>query len=165
MARGVSTKLLTTLPAKYTADWLERIDRRTKLWRALLPRIHRLEEESGGADNLTHAKRSMCRRAAFLELLCETQELRFTAGEPCDVGAYTQAFNSMQGAYRALNCLERREKPAMGLHEFMAAKTALNGAAADAAEAEHGDRPSTHAEGASRAIDADNAACAAEGGE
>ncbi|MGH8133955.1 MAG: hypothetical protein ACRETP_12125 [Steroidobacteraceae bacterium] len=119
MARGVSTKLLTQLPADYSADWLERIDKRTKLWRAILPRIQRLEEDAGGAENLTHAKRSLCRRAAFLELLCETQELRFTAGEPADVGAYTQAFNSMQGAYKTLGCLERRTRAVRTLREVM----------------------------------------------
>jgi hypothetical protein len=95
------------LPEKYSADWLERIDKRTRLWRAILPRIQRLEEEAGAAENLTHAKRSLCRRAAFLELLCETQELRFSAGEPLDVGAYTQAFNSLTGAYKTIGCLER----------------------------------------------------------
>jgi hypothetical protein len=119
MARGVSTKLLTQLPAQYSADWLERIDKRTKIWRALLPRIRRLEEDAGGAEHLSHAKRSICRRAAFLELLCETQELRFTAGEPCDVGAYTQAFNSMQGAYKTLGCLERRARTVRTLRDVM----------------------------------------------
>jgi hypothetical protein len=120
MARGVSTKLLTQLPPTYSADWLNRIDKRTRLWRAILPRIRRLEEDAGGADNLTHAQRSLCRRAAFLELLCETQELRFAAGEPADVGAYTQAFNSMQGAYKTLGCPTRHAKPAGRLHDLMA---------------------------------------------
>ncbi len=118
MARGVSTKLLTTLPADYSARWLERLDKRTKIWRAILPRIQRLEEDAGGANALSHAKRSLCRRAAFLELLCETQELRFTAGEPADVGAYTQAFNSMVGAYRMLG-IERRPRPTRTLREVM----------------------------------------------
>jgi hypothetical protein len=119
MARGVSTKLLTQLPAGYSADWLERIDKRTKIWRAILPRIQRLEEDAGGSDTLTHAKRSLCRRAAFLELLCETQELRFTAGESADVGAYTQAFNSMQGAYKTLGCLERKARNVRSLRQVM----------------------------------------------
>ena len=67
MARGVSTKLLTKLPQEYSPDWLERLDKRTKIWRAILPRIQRLEEDAGGTDNLDHAKRSLCRRAAFLD--------------------------------------------------------------------------------------------------
>jgi hypothetical protein len=119
MARGVSTKLTATLPEQYSADWLDRIDKRTKIWRALLPRMRQLEEDAGGADNLTHAKRSLCRRAAFLELLCETQEMRFTSGAPADVGAYTQAFNSMQGAYKTLGCLERRQRNVRTLRDVM----------------------------------------------
>lgn len=122
MARGVSTKLTAQLPAAYSPDWLERIDKRTKIWRAILPRIQRLEEDAGGTDTLTHAKRSLCRRAAFLELLCEAQELRFTSGEPADVGAYTQAFNSMQGAYKTLGCLERKARNAVRLHEHLNGK-------------------------------------------
>lgn len=129
MARGVSTKLLAELPDDYSADWLERIDKRTKLWRAILPRIQRLEDDAGGAENLTHAKRSICRRAAFLELLCETQELKFTAGEPVDVGAYTQAFNSMQGAYKAAGCLERKARTISSLRDHLRAKAASQEAA------------------------------------
>jgi hypothetical protein len=124
MARGVSTKLLTQLPAQYSAAWLERIDKRTKIWRALLPRIQRLEDDAGGTENLTHAKRSLVRRAAFMELLCETQEINFTAGKPCDVGAYTQALNSMQGAYKTLCCLERRARTVRTLREVMDATAA-----------------------------------------
>ncbi len=120
MARGVSTKLTATLPEQYSPQWLDRVDKRTKVWRALLPRIRQLEEDAGGSDALTHAKRSLARRAAFLELLCESQEMRFTAGEPADVGAYTQAFNSMQGAYKALGCLERRARTVRPLRELMA---------------------------------------------
>jgi hypothetical protein len=130
MARGVSTKLTTQLPAEYSADWLERIDKRTKIWRAILPRIQKLEEDAGGAENLTHAKRSLVRRAAFLELLCETQEMRFTAGESADVGAYTQAFNSMQGAYKTLGCLERVARTAEKLDTSRYLPGARDGVAA-----------------------------------
>jgi hypothetical protein len=61
----------------------------------------------------------LCRRAAFLELLCETQELRFSSGEAADVGAYTQAFNSTQGAYKTLGCLERRARNVRSLRELL----------------------------------------------
>jgi len=119
MARGVSTKLTATLPAQYSRQWLERIDKRTKVWRALSSRIRLLEEESGGSDNLTHAKRSLVRRAAFLELLCESQEMRFVANEPTDVGAYTQAFNRMQSAYKTLGCVDRRVQAIRGPAELV----------------------------------------------
>ena len=118
MSRGVSEKLMAVLPPDYSAEWLEKIDKRTKVWRAVALRIGALESDSGGSESLTHAKRSLIRRAVFLELLTETQEMRFTAGESLDVGSYTQAFNSMLGAYKQLG-LERRQKPARRLHEVM----------------------------------------------
>ncbi|HEX3915539.1 MAG TPA: hypothetical protein VHW71_18725 [Steroidobacteraceae bacterium] len=118
MARGKSEKLLTALPADYSADWLERFDKRTKVWRAANDREQALISDAGGDEALSHARRSLIRRAVFLELLAETQEMRFTSGEPLDIGAYTQAFNSMLGAYRILG-LERKAKPTESLHDLM----------------------------------------------
>jgi hypothetical protein len=123
MARGKSEKLLTALPADYSADWLERADKRTKVWRVATEREAALISDAGGAETLSHSKRSLIRRAVFLELLAETQEMRFTAGEPLDIGAYTQAFNSMLGAYRLLG-LDRRTKPAESLHALMYGESA-----------------------------------------
>jgi hypothetical protein len=97
MPRGVSTKLLTGLPESYSSDWLNAIDKRTKVWRAISSRIDALESDLGGSEDLSHAKRSLVRRVTFLELLCETQEMRFAAGEVTDVGVITQCFNSMLG--------------------------------------------------------------------
>jgi hypothetical protein len=118
LSRGVSTKLTATLPPAYSADWLECLDKRTKLWRAVDERITVLETDAGGAESLSHTKRSLIRRAVFLELLAETQEMKFAAGESVDVGAYTQAFNSMLGAYRLLG-LERRQRPLRSLREHL----------------------------------------------
>jgi len=119
MARGKSVKLLSQLPTNYSPDWLERFDKRTKIWRAVMPRIHALESDAGGHDNITHAKRSLIRRAAFMELLAETEEYKFTSGQPIDVGAYTQALNSMLGIYRVLG-VERKMKRAPSLREYAA---------------------------------------------
>jgi hypothetical protein len=118
MPRGVSTKLLAALPATYSSNWLDAIDKRSKIWRAVSERIAALESDSGGTDGMSHAKRSLIRRLVFLELLCETQEMRFVAGELADVGAFTQAYNSMLGGYRQLG-LERRQRPLRSLREEM----------------------------------------------
>jgi hypothetical protein len=118
VARGKSEKLLTALPADYSADWLERFDKRTKVWRAANDREQALISDAGGDEALSHARRSLIRRAVFLELLAETQEMRFTSGEPLDIGAYTQAFNSMLGAYRVLG-LERKAKTTEKLHDLV----------------------------------------------
>lgn len=120
MARGVSTKLQASLPARYSAGWFEAVDKRTKVWHAITPRLAALESDAGGAECLSHAKRSLIRRAVFLELLTETQELRFTRGEAVDVGAYTQSLNSLLGVYRMLG-LERKQRSVRRLHDHMEA--------------------------------------------
>ncbi len=120
MARGKSDKLLTQLPADYSADWLERFDKRTKIWRAVMPRIEALQADAGGVQNLTHARQSLIRRAVFLELLAETQEMRFASGVALDTGAYTQALNSLLGVYRVLG-VERRSKPVKSLRQHLGA--------------------------------------------
>jgi hypothetical protein len=118
MARGKSTKLLATLPDSYSTNWLARLDKRTKVARAVLDRIGALESDAGGAESLSHARRSLIRRAVWIEALIEGYELRLAAGEPVDVGALTQLTNSLLGLYRVLG-LERRQKPARSLRDVM----------------------------------------------
>ncbi len=118
MARGVSTKLLTTLPESWSTNWLNRLDKRTKVARAVLNRIIELENDAGGADTLTAARRSLIRHAAWLDAVVESHELRLAAGEQIDVGAFTQALNSLIGLYRLLG-IERRQRPVKTLREIM----------------------------------------------
>jgi hypothetical protein len=156
MARGKSEKLLTALPADYSADWLDRADKRTKVWRAATEREQALISDAGGDENLSHARRSLIRRAVFLELLAETQELKFTAGEPLDIGAYTQAFNSMLGAYRILG-LERKPKTTEKLHELLYTDEPERPTEPDpgeASEATPADQPDTDDTDATDEIDA-----------
>ena len=153
MARGKSEKLLTALPADYSADWLERFDKRTKVWRAANDREQALISDAGGDETLSHARRSLIRRAVFLELLAETQEMRFTSGEPLDIGAYPQAFNSMLGAYRILG-LERKAKPTESLHDLMHVPDEPKPDPDDDAEAMPADQPETDDTDATDEIDA-----------
>jgi len=118
MPRGVSTKLTATLPETYSPAWLSRLDKRTKVWRAISARVAELESDAGGRETLSHAKRSLIQRTVFLELLCETSEMRFAAGETADVGSFTQCLNSLLGSYRLLG-LERRTKPLRSLADVM----------------------------------------------
>jgi hypothetical protein len=125
MARGTSTKLLATLPDNYSSNWLARLDKRTKIARAVLERIGALESDAGGADALSHARRSLIRRAVWIEALCEGHELRLASGEAIDVGALTQLTNSLLGIYRALG-LERRQKRLPSVRGYLE-QTAGNG--------------------------------------
>lgn len=114
MARGVSEKLLATLPEKYRPGFVDEIDRRTVLGRAVSERLAALETDQGGAEAMSHARKSLVRRAVWLEILVESHEVKFADGEGLDVGAYTQALNTLLGVYRALG-VERRRKPVKGL--------------------------------------------------
>ncbi len=118
MARGKSTKLLATLPDNYTANWLDKLDKRTKVAKAVLQRIADLEADAGGTDSLTAARRSLIRHAAWLDAIVDSHELRLAAGETLDVGAYTQALNSLLGLFRMLG-LERKTKPTRKLREVI----------------------------------------------
>jgi hypothetical protein len=123
MARGKSTKLMATLPDNYAANWLDKLDKRTRVARAVLQRIADLESDAGGPDSLTTARRSLIRHAAWLDAIVDSHELRLAGGEQLDVGAYTQALNSLLGLFRLLG-LERRQRPVRRLHDH------LNGAPA-----------------------------------
>lgn len=118
MARGRSTKLLATLPDSYEANWLDRLDKRTKVARAVLARIAELESDAGGADSLSAARRSLIRHAAWLDAVVESHELRLAAGEPIDVGALTQSLNSLIGLFRMLG-LERKARRTETLGDVM----------------------------------------------
>ena len=121
MARGKSTKLLAALPDNYSAKWIDKLDRRTKVARAVLERIAALESDAGGADALTTARRSLIRHAAWLDAIVDSHEMRLASGETLDVGAYTQALNSLLGLFRMLG-LERKPRNAGTLHERMRQK-------------------------------------------
>lgn len=118
MSRGTSVKLKATLPDTYRADWLDKLDKRTRVAKAIMQRIAALTSDAGGADTLSHAKTSLIRRAAFLECICEGHEIKLAGGEEIDVGSYTQTLNSLLGLYRLLG-LERIARPVRGLREHM----------------------------------------------
>ncbi|MCC7200966.1 MAG: hypothetical protein IT483_15770 [Gammaproteobacteria bacterium] len=118
MTRGTSTKLLATLPDDYRSDWVARLDKRTKIAKAVLGRIEQLEADAGGAEHLTAARRSLIRHAAWLDAIVDSHELRLAAGEALDVGAYTQSLNSLLGLFRLLG-LERRARPVRRLREAL----------------------------------------------
>lgn len=118
MARGKSTKLLATLPDRYSNDWLKRLDKRTKVAQAVLAKIAQLEEDAGGAESVATVKRSLIRHAVWLDAIVEGFEMRLAAGEAADVGALTQALNSLVGLYRLIG-LERKPKKGRVLGDVM----------------------------------------------
>jgi hypothetical protein len=94
-------------PGRYTGDWLETLDGRTAIARTVRFRVQTLESDLGGEQCLTYSKRSLIRRAIWLELSIEQQELAMGRGEKVETGRLTQSINSLLGILRTLG-LERQ---------------------------------------------------------
>jgi hypothetical protein len=119
MARKAKQKLLATITPDYKPDFVGRLDGRTKLADVIPQRIESIETDLGGSDGLSYARKSLVRRAVWLEAVeFETYEQNLGKDRTIDLGAYTQAINSLLGLFRLLG-LERRQKPARSLREVM----------------------------------------------
>ncbi len=116
-----SPKPLATIPDRYSPDFAERLDKRTSIAKAIIERIGTIETDMGGAEALSHARRSLIRRTVWLEAIIEHSEQKLAAGEGIDLGGHTQAINSLLGLYRLLG-LERRARPVERLRDVMRAE-------------------------------------------
>ena len=121
MARGKSVRLLGEIPEKYTPDFMERLDKRTVLGKAISQRFETVATDCGGLDTLSHVKVGIVRRFIWMEAVIEGFELQLAAGNMIDLGSYTQLINSWIGLARMLG-LERKVRPVRTLHEHMGAK-------------------------------------------
>lgn len=119
--RGKSVRLLASIPEKYSPDFLERLDKRTVLGRAVLDRYESVVSDLGGDDALSTVKHSLVRRFVWFEVMIEGVECRAAAGEGVDVGTWTQLVNSWLGVARLLG-LDRRAKDASGLKDRLNAR-------------------------------------------
>ena len=118
MARDRGSKLIVSMPAKYEPDFERRIDKRTVVGAALLARLAAIQSDCGGAESMSHAKASLCKRAVWVEAMVESHEQNLANAQPIDAGAYTQLINSLLGLYRVLG-IERRQKPLRTLRQVM----------------------------------------------
>ena len=112
------TPTLARIPDRYSPDFADRLDKRTSIAKAIRGRIESIEGDMGGADALSHARRSLVRRAVWLEAIIEHTEQKLAAGEGIDAGSHTQLVNTLLGLYRLLG-LERRQRPARTLRAVM----------------------------------------------
>jgi hypothetical protein len=120
MARGKSVRLLAAIPVKYRPDFIERLDKRTVLGRAVHNRYHAVVADLGGEEALSTIKRSHVRRLVTLETMIEGIEARALSGEEVDAGSWTQLLNSWLGVAARLG-LERKARNVPKLREVMAA--------------------------------------------
>ncbi len=129
MSREGSNRLLATIPDRYSPDFAERLDGRTHVAKTILGRIEAIESDMGGADGLSHARRSLIRRVVWLEAVIEHSEQRLAAGDGIDLGGHTQAINTLIGLYRLLG-LERRTRKVRTLREVMSSPAPDGGSTA-----------------------------------
>ncbi len=86
MARGKSVKLLGEIPAKYSQDFMQGLDRRTVLGKAISQRFETVATDCGGLDTLSHIKVGLIKRLIWMEAVIEGIELSFAAGAQIDIG-------------------------------------------------------------------------------
>ena len=108
----------TDIPSQYSPDWLEKLDGRTAIARAVNERLAALLSDLGGADTLSYQQRSLAKRAIWTEAVIEQSEAALARGEDVDVGRLTQANNSLIGLFKALG-LDRKSREVPSLAEYL----------------------------------------------
>ena len=105
-------------PSKYTEGWLEALDGRTSISKAVTQRYEALAADLGGVEQLSYQRRSLCKRAIWLEAVIEQQEAALARGEEVDQGKLTQAVNSLMGVLKTLG-LDRAARDVPDLADFL----------------------------------------------
>ncbi len=106
------------LPDKYTENFLQTLDGRSVIVRALKARLAALMVDLGGHGNLSYQQKSLCKRVVHLEGRIETWEKDLTEGKEIPHGAYFNSINSLIAIYKNLG-LYRKSKTIPSLQEFI----------------------------------------------
>jgi len=118
---GRQSNKTTELPDAYQESFLDNLDGRFKRAKVLKARLSLLMDDLGGINSLSYQKRSLCKRAIFLESVISDWERDLAVGNEVDLGKHTQALNSLLGLFRQLG-LDRRAKDIQSLQEYLVAK-------------------------------------------
>ncbi|ABI56146.1 hypothetical protein ACN2MM_04580 [Alkalilimnicola ehrlichii MLHE-1] len=111
------------IPRQYSNDWLERLDGRTAIAKAVNDRLHHLVRDLGGPDALSYQEQSICRRIVWLEAQIESREVALAKGEDVDEARHVANINTLTGLLKAVG-LERRSKDVPDLAQYLASKEA-----------------------------------------
>ncbi len=68
MVRDKSVRLLGEIPEKYTLDFMERLDRRTVLGKAVSQRFEAVAADCGGLERLAHTKVGLIKRFLWVDV-------------------------------------------------------------------------------------------------
>jgi hypothetical protein len=89
--KGMRSELLRVLPAKYDESFASVLDGRCRIARTVRDRLQALVADLGGESALSHQQKSLCRRAIWLEIVLESEELGIGVGRGIDGAARTTA--------------------------------------------------------------------------
>ncbi|PKL95570.1 MAG: hypothetical protein CVV18_05000 [Gammaproteobacteria bacterium HGW-Gammaproteobacteria-8] len=120
---GTDTGKSRDIPPRYSETWIERMDGRTQVARAIRDRLEALQSDLGGPDSMSYQQRSLSKRAIWMEAVIEQQEIALSKGEEIDQGKLTQAVNTLIGLLKTLG-LERKARDVPDLHQWMKRKEA-----------------------------------------
>ena len=117
---GMKTGKMKTQP-KWSHKWLTHIDVRSELGYALKQRLMALEHDvsAGQPERLTYAQRSLIRRALWLEVRLETDEVKIVTGDPIAAGSHSTLLNALTAVYRTLG-VEPKARPVKSLKDYIA---------------------------------------------
>lgn len=104
------------IPERYDPRWVEAMDGRLAVVKAVKARLAVLHSDLGG--DLSYQEACLAKRLIWLEAMAEQTERKIAEGEEADVGRYTQSVNAIVGLCRALG-LKRRAKDAMDLASYL----------------------------------------------
>ena len=92
----------SVLPVKFGVDFVETVDGRSVLGRAVRDHIERLHQDLDGAGHLSFQQLSLCQRVVWLDLLLSNEEARIARGEGVDIQPHVALVGSLLSVYRAL---------------------------------------------------------------
>ena len=111
------------IPEQYTADFLERLDGRTRFAQVVQSRFRELTTDMGGLDNLSYQRRSLAKRIIHLECLIEQQEAALARGEDVDPGKVSNTTNTLIGLLKTVG-LDKAARDVPSLSEFLSKREA-----------------------------------------
>jgi hypothetical protein len=109
------------LPAKYELNLLQKVDRRSEVYKKLKRSYNAIVDDLGGKDELAHAKLMLVERLVFLEAVLETLEHQITTepkASPKMLSRWIQGLNSLQGLAKTIG-IERKPRKAGDLRAYV----------------------------------------------
>jgi hypothetical protein len=121
MRKKVDRRKLTQLPETYLPDFLERMNKNLLLGRAIKERRSRIENESGGAENLDLTDLDTIDDYVWHGALVEHNKQRLAAGRPIDQAVYNQLVLAKKTLKLVIDGFKAKARSRAGktLREFM----------------------------------------------